>query len=351
VASHGRDPYVAGVSLSVDRLAAAAQRALDLAWAKAGATAPNPPVGCVLMDAHGEVLAEAAHERAGSAHAEAAAIALCRAAGTLHLARAAVVTLEPCSHVGRTPPCADALLATGIELILIGAPDPHPRAPGRGFEILQGAGRRVLSFWDLAHPRAPRLARSAARLIEPFASAVRRGRSLVTLKTALTATGSMIPPPGCKTFTSETSLIHAHALRRRADAILTGSGCILADDPAFTVRRVADHPGKRRILAILDRRRRVSEAYFAAARARGLEPRRYEGLEAALADLGAAGALEVLVEAGPSLRGAVLESGLWDEEVIFQQAASAGVEDETRIIRRDGAAAFDAFAQPTPEFA
>jgi diaminohydroxyphosphoribosylaminopyrimidine deaminase/5-amino-6-(5-phosphoribosylamino)uracil reductase len=351
VASHERDPYVARVSLSPDRLAAAAQRALDLAWAKAGATAPNPPVGCVLLDAHGEILAAAAHERAGSAHAEAAAIALCRAAGTLDLARAAVVTLEPCSHTGRTPPCASALLGTGIDLILVGAPDPHPRAPGRGFEILLGAGRRVLSFRDLAHPEAPRLARSAGRLIEPFASAVRRGRPLVTLKTALTAKGSMIPPPGRKTFTSETFLTHAHALRRRADAILTGSGCVLADNPAFTVRRVPDHPGKRRFLAILDRRRRVPEAYFAAARARGLEPRRYESLEAALENLGAEGALEVLVEAGPTLRGAVLESGLWDEEVIFQQAPSSGAADEMRIIRRDGAAAFVDFAHPAPELA
>jgi diaminohydroxyphosphoribosylaminopyrimidine deaminase/5-amino-6-(5-phosphoribosylamino)uracil reductase len=262
-----------------------------------------------------------------------------------------VVTLEPCSHLGRTAPCADAILATGIALVLIGAQDPHPRAPGRGCEILEGAGRRVRSFQDLAHPDAPRLARSAARLIEPFASAVKRGRPFVTLKTALTAKGSMIPPPGRKTFTSETSLTHAHALRRRADAILTGSGCILADNPEFTVRRVPDHPGKHRILAILDRRRRVSEAYFAAARARGLEPRCYDGLEAALEDLGAAGALEVLVEAGPSLRAAVLERGLWDEEVIFQQAPSPGVADDTRIARRDGAAAFADIAYSVPELA
>jgi diaminohydroxyphosphoribosylaminopyrimidine deaminase/5-amino-6-(5-phosphoribosylamino)uracil reductase len=351
VASPGRAPYVAGVSLSPDRLAVAAQRALDLAWAKAGATAPNPPVGCVLLGADGEILAAAAHERAGSAHAEAAAMALCRAAGTLERARVAVVTLEPCSHMGRTPPCADALLATGIETIVIGAPDPHPRAPGRGFERLEAAGRRVRSFWDLAHPEAPRLARSAARLIEPFACQVRRGRPFVTLKTALTAKGSMIPPPGCKTFTSETSLAHAHVLRRRADAILTGSGCVLADDPAFTVRRVADHPGKRRILAILDRRRRVLDVYFAAAWARGLEPRRFESLEAALEDLGAAGALEVLVEAGPTLRGAVLESGLWDEEVIFQQAAYPGAADEMRIVRRDGVATFGSFAHAAPELA
>ena len=189
----------------VDRLAAAAGCALDLAWAKAGATAPNPPVGCVLLDAAGDTLVAASHERAGAPHAEAAAIALCRAAGTLSRARAAVVTLEPCSHVGRTPPCVDALLATDIELFLVGARDPHSRAPGRGIERLERAGLRVLPFSALDHPEAPRLARSAARLIEPFASASRRGRPFVTVKTALTAEGSMIPPPGEKTFTSQTS--------------------------------------------------------------------------------------------------------------------------------------------------
>jgi diaminohydroxyphosphoribosylaminopyrimidine deaminase/5-amino-6-(5-phosphoribosylamino)uracil reductase len=325
------------VSISDDRLAAAARRALDFAWEKAGATAPNPPVGCVLLGPDGEMLAGAAHERAGAAHAEAAAIALCRDAGTIDRARIAVVTLEPCSHVGRTPPCVDAILGTGIELVLVGACDPHPRAPGRGLARLEAAGRRVVPFAGLRHPRAAELARSAARLIEPFACAVTRGRPFVTVKTALTAEGSMIPPPGRKTFTSQASLTRAHVLRRRADAILTGSGCVLADDPAFTVRLVADHPGKRRALAILDRRRRVPDAWFEGARARGLDPRRYDSLETALDDLGAGGALEVLVEAGPTLRAAVLESGLWDEEAVFQQAASAGAADEMRIVRRDGA--------------
>jgi diaminohydroxyphosphoribosylaminopyrimidine deaminase/5-amino-6-(5-phosphoribosylamino)uracil reductase len=319
-----------------DRLAAAARHALDLAWAKAGATAPNPPVGCVLLDSAGDILAGAAHERAGAAHAEAAAIALCREAGTLDRARSAVVTLEPCSHVGRTPPCVEALLATGIELVLVGAHDPHPRGPGRGLRILRDAGRHVLPFSALRHPEAGDLAGFAARLIQPFACAVNRGRPFVTVKTALTAQGSMIPPPGVRTFTSPASLDHAHALRRRADAILTGSGCILADDPAFTVRRVPDHPGKRRILAVHDRRRRVPDAWFERARERGLEPRRYDSLETAMHDLGAAGALEVLVEAGPSLRRAVLESGLWDEDIIFQQAAAIDAPDAVRIVRRDG---------------
>ncbi len=325
---------------SIDRLATAARLALDLAWAKAGATAPNPPVGCVLLDAAGDIVAMAAHERAGTAHAEAAAIALCRAKDEIDRVHAAVVTLEPCSHTGRTPPCVDALLTTGAKIILIGATDPHPRAPGRGFERLKAAGRRVLLFSDLEHKEAHDLARSAARLIEPFACAVTQARPFVTIKTALTADGSMIPPPGQKTFTSDISLIHAHTLRRRADAILTGSGSILADDPSFTVRRVPDHARKQRFLAILDRRHRVPHAYFERARERGLQPIRYNSLEAAMDDLGARGVLEVLVEAGPTLRRAVLTQGLWDEEIIFQQEKTAGAPDHMHIVRRDGTIPF-----------
>jgi diaminohydroxyphosphoribosylaminopyrimidine deaminase/5-amino-6-(5-phosphoribosylamino)uracil reductase len=334
------------VNYSIDRLAAAARLALDLAWAKTGATAPNPPVGCVLLDAAGDIVAAAAHERAGAAHAEAAAIAICRARGQLDRIHTAVVTLEPCSHTGRTPPCVDALLTTGAKIILLGAPDPHPRAPGRGLEILKAAGRHVLMFSDLEHGEARDFARSATRLIEPFACAVTRARPFVTVKTALTAEGSMIPPLGQKTFTSDISLNHAHTLRRRADAILTGSGCILADDPSFTVRRVPNHPEKQQILAILDRRHRVPDAYFERARKRGLQPLRYDSLHAAIEGLGARGVLEVLVEAGPTLRRAVLAEGLWDEEVVFQQANTAGAPDKMHILRCDGAIPFS-YEAPT----
>jgi diaminohydroxyphosphoribosylaminopyrimidine deaminase/5-amino-6-(5-phosphoribosylamino)uracil reductase len=340
VARERRAPYLNEVNYSIDRLATAARLALDLAWARTGATAPNPPVGCVLLDATGHIIASAAHERAGAAHAEAAALAICRAKGELDRVHAAVVTLEPCSHTGRTPPCVDALVATGAKLVLIGAPDPHPRAPGRGFERLKAAGLHVILFAELEHGEAHHLARSAARLIEPFACAAAGRRPFVTVKTALTADGSMIPPPGQKTFTSALSLNHAHILRRRADAILTGSGCILADDPSFTVRKVPNHPEKQPILAILDRRDRVPAAYFERARARGLRPHRFQSLDAAMDDLQAWDVLEVLVEAGPTLRRAVLTQGLWDEEIIFQQAKTAGAPDATHIVRRDGAPPF-----------
>jgi diaminohydroxyphosphoribosylaminopyrimidine deaminase/5-amino-6-(5-phosphoribosylamino)uracil reductase len=137
----------------------------------------------------------------------------------------------------------------------------------------------------------------------------------------------MIPPPGRTTFTDAVALDHAHRLRRRSDAIITGSGCVLADDPAFTVRRVDDHPGKRRILAILDRRGRVPATYVASAEARGFEVWVRSDLDALIEELGAAGVLEALVEAGPTLHGAVLAAGLWDEHVEIRQSPDPAQRD------------------------
>lgn len=306
-------------SPDAERLAQGFALALAAAERFVGATAPNPPVGCVLLDRDGEVLVSAAHERAGQAHAEAAALALCRDAGLMDRVHTALVTLEPCSHHGRTPPCADALLASPVRSVWIGAVDPHPRAPGAGMAKLKAAGISVSAIADLPHRNAAALAAGAARLIAPFAKAARVGRPWITIKTALTAQGGMIPPPGRSTFTSPDSLTHAHRLRRASDAIVTGSGCILADNPSFTVRHVADHPGKRRALAILDRRGRTPAAYIAAAQARGLDVSIHDDIEAMLDSLGARGVLAALVEAGPTLRQTFLDMNLWDEEIVFRQ--------------------------------
>ena len=320
-------------------LAQAFETALARARAFCGATAPNPPVGCVFLDKRGEVLAEAAHERAGQGHAEANAIAICREAGTLARVHTALVTLEPCSHTGRTPPCVDALIATPVRAVWIGAPDPHPRAPGAGLTSLREVGIAAHMIADLDDARAPALAAAAARLVAPFAKHVRLGRPWIVVKTALDRSGSMIPPPGAKTFTSPASLDHAHTLRRESDAIITGSGCVLADDPAFTVRRVPDHPGKRRRLAILDRRGRTPAAYLAAARTRGLDPAVHSDLKAMLDALAAEGVLSALVEAGPTLRAAFLARDLWDEEVVFQSGPVDGAPDTVQVRSRVPAAA------------
>jgi diaminohydroxyphosphoribosylaminopyrimidine deaminase/5-amino-6-(5-phosphoribosylamino)uracil reductase len=317
--------------LPAARIAEGFAQALAAARAFIGATAPNPPVGCVLLDEAGGVLAVSAHERAGQAHAEAGAIAACRAAGAAHRIHTALVTLEPCSHHGRTPPCVEALLATPVRAVWIGALDPHPRAPGAGMARLTAAGIDARPVAALDHPDAPDLAQGAARLIAPFATWARTGRPWVVIKTALDAAGGMIPPPGRTTFTGPDSLERAHRLRRAADAIITGAGCILADDPAFTVRRVADHPGKRRRLAILDRRGRTPAAWLAAARARGFEVSLHGDVAAMLDDLGACGVLTALVEAGPTARQAILDAGLWNEAVTFRQNPAAGAPDGVAV--------------------
>ena len=318
-------------SLNAAVLAAALSRALDGAQRFAGATAPNPPVGCVLLDAGGMVIAEGFHRKAGLPHAEAEAIAAARAAGVADRIHTVVVTLEPCNHHGRTPPCADAILATSARRVVIGWPDPNPAVVGGGAARLAGAGLSVTFAADLPDGRSRKLALRAGRLVAPFAKRALTGLPWVTVKQALDETGGMAPPAGAKTFTSAASLTLAHRLRRRADAILTGSGTILADNPELTVRRVRDFPGKERVLAILDRRGRVPEAYMAEAGARGFSIIRPGTLEEALAELGRRGVLEVLVEAGPSLTATMLDGGLWDEHVVIQK----GDPDRVRIVHRN----------------
>ncbi|AYV48672.1 bifunctional diaminohydroxyphosphoribosylaminopyrimidine deaminase/5-amino-6-(5-phosphoribosylamino)uracil reductase RibD [Caulobacter flavus] len=310
-------------------IAQAFRLALDAASQLAGATAPNPPVGCAVLAADGAVLAVEAHQGAGLPHAEAAALAACR--DRWDEVHTLVVTLEPCNHHGRTPPCVEAILASPARAVWIGARDPNPAVAGGGARRLATAGL------DIAFVAGP-LAAESARLIAPFAMRATQGRPWLTVKQAFTTDGSMIPPTGAKTFASEASLDLAHALRRRADAVITGSGTILADAPLLTVRRVADPRRAPRRLAILDRRGRVPRAYLDAARERGLEPSVHADIPALLADLAAGGALEALVEAGPTLSAAFLDAGLWDERVVITKAARPGDPDTVETVLRRPAA-------------
>lgn len=298
--------------------------ALDLASEYVGATSPNPPVGCVLLDVEGNHLATTAHQKAGQLHAEALAIEQCRQRGTLERIHTIVVTLEPCNHTGRTPPCTEAITRTPAKQVWIGARDPNRLVRGGGAERLAAAGLAVNFIENIKHHQAENLAGSAAGLIAPFAKHTRTGLPWVTVKQAIDSAGSMIPPPGKKTFTSTTSLKLAHQLRKRADGILTGSGTILADQPAFTVRRVPDFPGKHRYLSILDRRGRVPASYLETARQRGFEVLLETSLADALRRLGDRGALEVLIEAGPALLDTMLSSDLWDEHFTIHQGAGLG---------------------------
>lgn len=299
-------------------IAAAFRHALGLAAEQVGATAPNPTVGCVLLDIEGGVLTSAAHLGAGKPHAEARAIQMARDAGLVDRIATAVVTLEPCNHQGRTGPCTEAILGTPATEVWYALPDPNLEASG-GAAHLRAAGLRVFALQDLDHPDRAELLTQAQQLLAPFASRVRLGRPFVTVKQAVDATGSMIPPTGKKTFTGPEALMLAHRLRRRADAILTGSGTILADRPEFTVRHLPDIAGKSRILSVLDRRGRVDAEYLVQARALGFRPEIATDLTQALRGLADAGCNEVLVEAGPQITEAVRSLGLWDEWVLIEK--------------------------------
>ncbi len=332
------------------RVIAGFSDALAAAEAYAGATAPNPPVGCVVLDAAGTTLAIGAHQRAGQAHAEAAALAACYETGVAGRIHTLLVTLEPCNHHGRTPPCVEAILASPARRVWIATPDPNPTArwidvycdrgafdEAEARDILRAgrdAGLDVRFLSDLEHPEAADLVRRARRLIAPFALWARERRPWLTVKQAINRQGDMIPPPGQRTFTSESSLSLAHALRRRADAIITGSGTVLADAPAFTVRRTPDPRPFSRRLAILDRRRRTPPDYIAAAEARGFRVSLHDALPSLMSDLAADGVLEALVECGPTLLASVLETELWDEHVVIRQADRAGEADDIQWFAR-----------------
>lgn len=308
-------------SPSLNMTKAALSNAMRLACAEArrwlGITSPNPPVGAVALDESGEVLAIAAHQGAGTAHAEVALIEHCRANGLLNRIHTLCVTLEPCNHQGLTPPCCEAIIAAGIQRIAIGTRDPNLSVKGGGIKRLQEAGLKVTTGIEEDICR---------QLIYAFAYSVRTDRPWVTIKQAFDEQGSRIPPPGQKTFTSQESLRLAHQLRKRADAILTGSGTILVDHPRFTVRYVPDYPGKSRILGILDRRRRVHEPYLRFARANGFTPVIYDNLHTAMADLAHRNMREVLVEAGPLLSQTVLKSAWWTMDVTIRKGNPDKVE-------------------------
>lgn len=302
--------------IRADQIARGFARALAEARLYEGATAPNPAVGCALLDAAGAVLIVAAHH--GLPHAEARAIDAARAAGVVGQIDTVLVTLEPCDHTGRTGPCSAAILGTPARSVWYGVADPNPKAAGGAVRLL-AAGLSVRPIAELAHPQAAELEAEALRLVAPFVMRVTKGRPFVTVKQAINSAGTMIPPLGQKTFTGAAALRFAHELRRRADAIVTGSGTILADAPEFTVRHLPDFAGKSRVLCILDRRGRVGADYLRAAEARGFRTLIAQGIEGALRDLAAMGCNEALVEAGPSLLDTVERLGCWEEWVTIQQ--------------------------------
>lgn len=296
--------------------------AVSLAKQYVGATAPNPPVGAVGLDGQGNILSVQAHEKAGLGHAEALMIEDCARQGTLFKLHTLVVTLEPCNHHGKTPPCTEKILSTGIKRVVFACRDPNPQVAGGGCERLRAAGIEVIEF--------PHLKEECEELIEPFIHWSKTGFPWITIKTAIDPKGSMLPPEGKKTFTSEDSLKLAHELRKRSDAILTGSGTILADQPLFTVRHVPDHPGKTRWLVALDRRGRISADWIQEKQSQGFKAIRAKDYTEILEFLGSHGVLDLLVEAGPNLSSSILSGSLWNRHVIIQHTPAGKDRIEVR---------------------
>ncbi len=298
------------------------RRALALAARGRFTCAPNPRVGAVVVSG-GRIVGEGWHQRAGEPHAEVHALT---AAGGSARGATLYVTLEPCAHHGRTPPCVEAILAAGIARVVACHRDPDPRTAGRGFERLAAAAVEVI------------VGPGAAEAIEgnlPFLVSRALARPAVTLKWAASLDGRIATAAGeSRWITGALARRRALELREEHDAVLVGSGTVLADDPRLN-RRLG-RADSAIVRVILDRRARTpptarlfseagqvlvyTEAPAAAAlRARGAEvvvlPSVVPG--AVLADLAARGIQSVLVEGGAGIAGAFVDSGLWDRLEVF----------------------------------
>ena len=307
-------------------------RALQLAARGLFTTTPNPRVGCVIVK-DGRVVGEGWHERAGSPHAEIHAL---KAAGEAARGATVYVTLEPCSHHGRTPPCAEALVNAGVARVVAAMRDPNPLVAGSGIDMLTLAGIAAETG----------LMEAGARALNPgFISRMTRQRPWLRLKTASTLDGKTALANGASQWiTGEAARADVQALRARACAILTGSGTVRADNPRMNVRdldigrqplRVIVDSGLRTpadaaVLPALVACHHADPAARAALEAAGAEVIELPGAEgrvdlaALLAVLAQRGVNELHVEAGAALNGALLAAGLVDEWVAYLAPMAVG---------------------------
>jgi diaminohydroxyphosphoribosylaminopyrimidine deaminase/5-amino-6-(5-phosphoribosylamino)uracil reductase len=290
---------------------AAVRLAAELAGRVAGRTSPNPAVGAVVLDAQGRIAGEGATQPAGKEHAEVMAL---RAAGDRAVGGTLVVTLEPCNHLGRTGPCTEAVIAAGITRVVYAVDDPNPIAAG-GAERLREAGLQVLGGVEEAEV--------LRGVLGPWRHAVTQARPYVTWKFAGTLDGRAAALDGTSRWVSNAlSRADVHALRDVVDAIVVGSGTVLADDPQLTVRGVRgaepDEPADRQPLrAVMDRRHRVppgARIFDDLAETVVLDTAVPRFALKALFDRGVR---HVLLEGGPTLAGAFLEARLVDQVVAY----------------------------------
>lgn len=293
---------------------AAMRRALVLAQNPGVPLGPNPRVGCVLLDADGAVVAEGYHRGAGHPHAEIDALT---SAGERARGTTAVVTLEPCNHTGRTGPCADALLAAGVARLVYAQRDTNPVARGGG-EALRTAGVDVEGG----------VLADEARAVNPiWTFAVENGRPYVTWKYAATLDGRSAAADGSSRWiTSPEARADVHRLRAECDAILVGTGTVLADNPHLTVRDVAGQAldvGRQPLRVVIGLRTVPADAAVLDDAAETLVLNTREPGEV-LKRLLARDRQHVLLEGGPTLAGAFLREGLVDRVIAYFAPAFLG---------------------------
>ncbi|TFE30128.1 bifunctional diaminohydroxyphosphoribosylaminopyrimidine deaminase/5-amino-6-(5-phosphoribosylamino)uracil reductase RibD [Cohnella luojiensis] len=314
------------------------QLALNLAGSATGQTGVNPVVGCVVVHG-GRIVGMGAHLKRGEGHAEVLALNM---AGDQAREATAYVTLEPCSHYGRTPPCCDRLIAEGVSRVVVATVDPNPLVSGRGIERLREAGIQVEV--GVLEPQA--IAQN-----EAFNKSILTGTPFVTLKTAITLDGRIATRTGhSRWITGPESRAAVHTLRHRHNAIMVGVDTVLSDDPELTTRLTV--PGINPTRIIVDSKLRVSEtarvlndaaATFVLTTGRAdqekserLQELGVEVIECgegprvdlvkAMSILGERGIGSILLEGGGVLNGAMLEAGLIDKVMLFYAPVIVGGE-------------------------
>ena len=306
------------------------RRALELAELGRGKVSPNPLVGAVIVR-DGEVVGEGFHAELGDLHAERAALADCRERGKDPEGATMYVTLEPCAHQGRQPPCTEAILEAGIGRVVIASEDPSEKASGRGPGMLRD-GEVNVEFAAGEEATAARL------LNQPFRKHARTGLPLVTLKMAMSLDGQTETPPGESPWiSSDESQKLVHRWRAESDAIAVGIGTVLADDPLLTAR-IPD--ARQPVRVVFDRRARLpldsqlidtldqspvlvvagqdaESARTAALREAGAEVLIADRIDSALSELGRRGITSLFLEGGRMLATAFAEAGEIDEARVF----------------------------------
>jgi len=319
------------------------EHALAMARKGIGLASPNPQVGCVIVR-DGQIVGEGFHQYEWRDHAEIVAL---KSAEEKARGATLYVNLEPCNHTGRTGPCTEAIIAAGIRRVVAGMQDPNPATSGRGFERLRAANIETV-FGVLED--------DARRLNEAFACWIRTKKPFVTLKSALTLDGRLALPKSRQRkkriwITSEESRAEVQRVRHASDALLTGVGTILADDPLLTDR--SGLPRRKRLVrVILDTKLRLpsnsrivqtadddllvfTSAMLDSPKARKLQKKGIElirarerhgriDLNAVLAELGKRQILSVLLESGPMLNGAALSAGVVHKLLLFYAPKLAG---------------------------